>query len=41
MFSLRRLTVTISMYESSVPRFANILRHNGLEIGKRDYIGNP
>ena len=66
------LTMTISMYQASVPRFAsmlrnldailgkaqahalarkidpavlltayNILRHNGLEIGKRDYIGSP
>ncbi len=40
--------MTLSMYQASVPRFINILgnlnailRHNGVEIGKRDYLGNP
>lgn len=42
--------MSISMYDASAPRFAaifhrvtayNILRHNGVDIGKSDYIGNP
>ena len=33
--------MTISMYQASAPRLANMLRHNGVEIDKRDYIGTP
>ena len=40
--------MNISMYQASAPRLANILaktaynilRRNGVEIGKRDFVGN-
>jgi hypothetical protein len=31
--------MTISMHRTSALRVANILRHNGVTIGKRNYIG--
>ncbi len=36
-----RIAKTVAFIQTVTPGPYNILRHNGIEIGKRDYLGKP